>query len=129
MGTHGWKASIFRYLLHSLVLFNNLCVLGMNSGEIMVAIVEGQRPEIPTNWPSMYSQLIQSCWKPRREQRPTFKRIMKHIKRMLGGPTLDESRILPVLNTQTTTTMATTTTTTSSSHPTYSSEFFSSEGI
>lgn len=94
----------------------------MNSGEIMVAIVEGQRPEIPSSWPSMYSQLIQSCWRPRREQRPTFKRIMKHIKRMLGGPTLDESRFLPVLNTQTTTT-------TTSSHPTYSSDFFSSEGI
>eukprot|EP00210_Caulerpa_lentillifera_P005200 g4968.t1 len=93
--------------------------LGMNSGEIMVAIVEGQRPEIPSDWPPMYSKLIHSCWSARRDQRPTFKTVIKHIKRMLGGPTLEEARFLPVLNTHTTTT--------TSGLPTCSSDFFSSE--
>ena len=79
--------------------FVSLC-LGLNSGETMVSIVEGQRPEIPSFCPPMFADLIRRCWNPQRELRPTFKEITRMLKTMLGGPPIPANKGIPAMNHQ-----------------------------
>lgn len=71
---------------------------GMNSGEMMVSIVEGHRPKIPKFCPSMLADLIRRCWNPQREMRPTFKEITRMLKTMLGGPPLATNKGIPAIS-------------------------------
>lgn len=100
------------------LMAGELPFMGLNSGETMVSIVEGQRPEIPSFCPPMFADLIRRCWNPQRELRPTFKEITRMLKTMLGGPPIPANKGIPAMNHQEM----------NSTVPTMSSELLFSEG-
>ena len=53
------------------------------SAAILVAIVQGVRPEIPSFVPGPYSELIQDCWHQDWKRRPDFKDIHRRLNAML----------------------------------------------
>jgi serine/threonine protein kinase len=42
-------------------------------------IVSGLRPELPTNVPSLFSDMLIACWHAEPQRRPTFVRIIEAI--------------------------------------------------
>eukprot|EP00210_Caulerpa_lentillifera_P005512 g5271.t1 len=55
-----------------------------SSASILIAIVEGYRPEIPTFVPRNYATLIKDCWHQDWWKRPNFKDIVRRLKTMLS---------------------------------------------
>lgn len=55
-----------------------------SSASILMAIVEGYRPEIPSFVPRSYAMLIQDCWHQDWWRRPNFKVIQRRLKGMLS---------------------------------------------
>lgn len=53
------------------------------SASILMAIVEGIRPEIPANVPEPYADLIRDCWDPDWWKRPEFTDIHRRITAMM----------------------------------------------
>lgn len=51
--------------------------------DIIVDVVDGKRPHIPPNCPLELSSLIQDCWKPEHDLRPTFEEIARRVRSML----------------------------------------------
>lgn len=49
----------------------------------MAVVGKGSRPQIPSDTPGPLAELIQACWAPTPEQRPTFAEIVPRLKKML----------------------------------------------
>lgn len=52
---------------------------GKNSASILMSIVEGMRPEIPSYIPRPYAELIQDCWNQDWKKRPSFRQLHRRI--------------------------------------------------
>lgn len=62
--------------------------LRKTSASILVAIVEGVRPEIPDFVPPPFAELIRDCWHQEWQQRPEFKDIRRRISTMVSDADL-----------------------------------------
>jgi serine/threonine protein kinase len=51
----------------------------LNTFEIPIAVIKGERPAIPKECPKEYAKLMQSCWHKKPAKRPTFQKIVKSL--------------------------------------------------
>jgi len=51
----------------------------MNTFEIPMAVIKGERPPIPKDCPKEYYKLMQLCWHKKPSKRPTFPKIVKTL--------------------------------------------------
>lgn len=51
----------------------------MNTFEIPMAVIKGERPPIPKDCPKEYAKLMQLCWHKKPSKRPTFGKIVKTL--------------------------------------------------
>lgn len=63
--------------------------LGLNPSHLVVKVVkEHLRPPIPKQCPRAFRQLMERCWNPVAEKRPTFPQILKTIEAFLADPAI-----------------------------------------
>ena len=63
--------------------------LGLNPSHLVVKVVkEHLRPPIPKQCPKPYRQLMERCWNPAPEKRPTFAQILKTLESFANDPTI-----------------------------------------
>lgn len=61
--------------------------LNYSPSQLVVKVVkENLRPEIPKGMPKAYQQLMQKCWAPHADQRPSFKQILSALEEMNNNP-------------------------------------------
>ena len=58
---------------------------GLDRNVVMVRIVEGRRPAIPSHCPTKLASLIQECWQQDNARRPTFKKILGQLRRLASS--------------------------------------------
>jgi len=51
----------------------------LNTFEIPMAVIKGERPTIPKDCPKEYAKLMQLCWHKKPSKRPTFQKIVKTL--------------------------------------------------
>jgi hypothetical protein len=54
---------------------------GLPTYQIPVAVVKGERPEIPKDCPPKYANLIQMCWQANHQKRPSFSQILEDLRK------------------------------------------------
>lgn len=54
------------------LMSGELPFLGQSFTDMMVAIVEGYRPKVPSFFPKKYASLMTDCWGQSRDARPSF---------------------------------------------------------
>ncbi|CAD7700036.1 unnamed protein product [Ostreobium quekettii] len=55
---------------------------GKHRNDIMVTVVDGRRPSIPSHCPTKFASLIRACWQQDNTRRPTFKKIVGQLQRL-----------------------------------------------
>jgi len=48
--------------------------------ELRSAVADGQRPNVPSDWPSSLCSLTEACWHPRECERPSFAKILPSLR-------------------------------------------------
>ena len=51
----------------------------LNTFEIPIAVIKGERPTVPKDCPKEYAKLMQLCWHKKPSKRPTFQKIVKTL--------------------------------------------------
>ena len=63
--------------------------LGLNPSHLVVKVVkEALRPPVPKQCPKAFKTLMERCWHPLPEKRPTFPQILKTLEGFLADPTI-----------------------------------------
>lgn len=63
--------------------------LGLTPSHLVVKVVkEGLRPVIPKTCPKPYRVLMERCWHPIAEKRPTFAQILEYVENMVNDPVI-----------------------------------------
>lgn len=73
----------------------------LNTFEIPMAVIKGDRPSIPKDCPKDYAKLMQSCWHKKPAKRPTFPKIVKSLLKIskdVVGDSLLSSTPSPLLS-------------------------------
>ena len=63
----------------------------LNTFEIPMAVIKGERPPIPKECPKEYAKLMQSCWHKKPAKRPTFQKIVKSLLKLTKDNGLPEA--------------------------------------
>lgn len=61
----------------------------LNTFEIPIAVIKGDRPAIPKDCPKEYAKLMQLCWHKKPSKRPTFQKIVKTLMKLSKDIGLD----------------------------------------
>jgi len=63
--------------------------LGLNPSHLVVKVVkEHLRPPIPKTCPRPFRHLMEKCWHPSAERRPTFQQILAMLEKMIADPAI-----------------------------------------
>ncbi|XP_034558039.1 tyrosine-protein kinase Lyn isoform X2 [Notolabrus celidotus] len=62
----------FGVLLYEIITFGKIPYPGMTKGEVMSSLQRGYRMPQPTECPAELYEIMQTCWKHKPEERPTF---------------------------------------------------------
>ena len=61
----------------------------LNTFEIPIAVIKGDRPAVPKDCPKEYAKLMQLCWHKKPSKRPTFQKIVKTLMKLSKDIGLD----------------------------------------
>lgn len=61
----------------------------LNTFEIPIAVIKGDRPAIPKDCPKEYAKIMQLCWHKKPSKRPTFQKIVKSLMKLSKDLGLD----------------------------------------
>lgn len=83
---YGLKADIFSFGVLLWVLFTQKAPYDFLkfSWDVPEFVLSGKREKIPPECPTVYSELIESCWSPDPEERPTAAQLTKLLERTLA---------------------------------------------
>jgi len=58
---------------------------GINFMGVSLAVLEGQRPQVPQDCPPKFKKLIKSCWHADPKARPSMEQVVAELTEILGG--------------------------------------------
>ncbi|KAH0791702.1 TKL family protein kinase [Histomonas meleagridis] len=97
---YGKKADVYSYgILFWELLSHEIPYRGLRDYQVVVAVMQGSRPLIPTTCPRRIAQFIEKCWDKNPENRPDFDIIVKAFESgQLDFPGTNHSEVEAYLN-------------------------------
>jgi hypothetical protein len=58
---------------------------GRNFMGVSLDVLEGKRPQIPSDAPSEYARIMRKCWHAHADKRPTMEAVVAFLERQVGA--------------------------------------------